>query len=90
VASTDLWGYRLVNESFPMLENFQLAPNVSSLVQIPPNTKIVILSNEGNVLEKANTSLDRVGLRARLIGEERIKQGSIDFLMTFIEVERSR
>lgn len=87
VASSDLWGYRLVNESFPTLADVKTGPNTWTKVDIPVDTKIAILSNQENVLEKANPSLEEIGLHARLIGQERIQQGKIVFVMTFIQVE---
>lgn len=86
VASTDLWIYRLVNESFPALDDM-LHPGEGIKVKIPEGTKIVILSSQENVVDRADASLESLGLRARLLGQKRIMQGTIDFVMTFIQAE---
>ncbi|HUV26530.1 MAG TPA: hypothetical protein VMW34_04100, partial [Anaerolineales bacterium] len=86
VASTRLWGYRLINDSFPILEDAQLAPNVQGLVKINPGTRIVILSDDKDAFEKANAAFERTGQHAEFLSEEKVEQGSIQFTMTFIEV----
>jgi hypothetical protein len=89
IASTRLWGYRLVNDQFPSLDNYQLSPTSEASVNLPTGTKIVILSGEENVLEKANSSLEQIGLNANLISTETIEQGHIKLIMTFIEITES-
>ena len=87
IASVRLWGYRLINDSFPTLANSPIVANPDGIVQIEPNTRIVILSNDENAFEMANTSLAQINRYAVLLQEEKIKQDDIEFTMTFIVVK---
>lgn len=89
IASTRLWGYRLINDKFPEIvePDFPFHKHEAATVQIPPGTDIVILSGDKDALAKANAALNLIGLQANLIGMEEITQGSISFTMTFIRAE---
>lgn len=87
IASVRLWGYRLINDSFPTLANSPVVANPDGIVQIEPGTRIVILSNDENAFEMANASLGQINRHAVLIQGNRIKQGDIEFTMTFIVVK---
>ncbi len=87
VTSTRLWGYRLINDQFPSLVDYEIRPNSSEPTVIPRHTIIAILSGDEEAFQKATTSLGQIGLDTRLIGEERIEQGKNKFTLTFIEVK---
>ena len=86
VASTRLWGYRLINDKFPEIvePDFPFHKHEAATIQIPSGTDIVILSSDKDALLKANAALNLLGLQANLIGTEEITQGPINFTMTFI------
>jgi len=89
IASTHLWGYRLINDKFPDVKR-QIYPgreHSGAIVNIPPETDIVILSGDKNALVKANAALNLLGLQAKLVASEQITQGSTSFTMTFIRTE---
>jgi hypothetical protein len=89
IASTRIWGYRLINDKFPEIADLDYPGRVhkTATIQIPSGTDIVILSSDKDALVKANASLNQLGLQAKLIGREEITQGSISFTMTFIRTE---
>ena len=89
IASTRLWGYRLINDKFPetVEQVYTGQTHKAATIQIPPGTEIVILSGDNDAFTKANTALNSLGLQAKLIGTEQITQGSINFTMTFIRAE---
>lgn len=82
VASTYLWGYRLINTRFPSLDdNWQ---------RLNPGTKVAILSNDFDTLQKASEALNQYGYEVRLIAEKKIKVENIAYVITFVEVTVSR
>jgi hypothetical protein len=89
IASTRLWGYRLINDKFPEIVELDYPghEHKAATIKIPPGTDIVILSSDKDALLKANAALNLLGLQANLIGMEEITQGSISFTMTFIRTE---
>jgi hypothetical protein len=89
IASTRLWGWRLINDKFPEIvePDYPLHESKAATIQIPPGSEIVILSSDKDALFEANAALNRLGLQANLIGTEEITQGHINFTMTFIRAE---
>jgi hypothetical protein len=89
IASTRLWGYRLINDTFPEIAELDYPGRVheTATIKIPPAIDIVILSNDKDVLAKANAALNLLGLEANLVRTEEITQGSISFTMTFIRTQ---
>jgi len=89
IASTRLWGYRLINDKFPALSppDFPGQKNTGPLIKMPPGVEIVILSRDSNALSEANAALYELGLQASLVRVEEIRQGPINFKMTFIRLE---
>jgi hypothetical protein len=81
VASTYLWAYRLISEEFP-----QLKGKAFSSYQVALNDQIFILSQNENILEKANQSLAQVGLKGKLIEERLIQEGPIKYKLTYIKI----
>lgn len=82
IASTYMWHPLLVNEEFPSLRDVVLGTPVINLL---PDTKLVLLSDQPTVVEQANTALKRINLHAQVLHQERIQAGNIDFTMTFIK-----
>jgi hypothetical protein len=87
IASTRLWGYRLINDKFPEVVESDLSSHTHELASIPSGMDIVILSTDKDALLKADAALNGLGLKANLIATEEITQGSISFTMTFIRIE---
>jgi len=86
IASTYLWAYRLINPMFPSLEDYNLPGSGFQAPNISHNTRIVILSDEKNAFEQATESLKNIGYKTELLSTKEIKQGKIQFTMTFIKV----
>lgn len=89
ITSTRLWSRRLINESFPYLNEYQLNPMTTRAASITPNTQIAILSNQQGVISRTNETLKNIGLYAEFLREVTIKQGSIDFRITFVNIRKS-
>jgi hypothetical protein len=89
IASTHLWGYRLINEKFPEIteQDYPGAIHGGETIKISAGTDIVILSTDKDTVVQGNAALNQLGLQAKLIGMEKITQDSISFTMTFIHVE---
>lgn len=81
VASTYLWAYRLINEEFPVVngKNF-------SYYHVALNDRIFILSNEKDVMEKANQNLAQAGFKTKFLDERTIEQGSIHYKITYVKI----
>jgi hypothetical protein len=77
VASTYLWSYRMQSESFPALGG-KLPP---------PGRRILILSTDpSTALSRAQSSLETIGMRARLLETRTLQEGPYTWHMTEIEV----
>jgi hypothetical protein len=87
IASTRLWGYRLINDKFPEVIEPDFPGHKHELATIQPGMDIAILSSDKDTLSKTNTALNSLGLQANLIGTAEITQDSISFTMTFIHVD---
>ena len=80
VASTYLWGYRLVNVEFPAVVD------PAAFGQLK-GQHVVILSADPDALAKANVSLEEVGLQASLLDEQRIAYPSVAFTMDHVAIQ---
>jgi hypothetical protein len=80
LASCYLWGWRMVNTHFPEIDKPE---NVLAL----KDTKVLILSEDPAILDRANASLHRIGMEARLIKQCPVHQSSVNFFMTFVRLE---
>jgi hypothetical protein len=78
VAAMDLWGYRLVSDSFPWW-----GENTPSL-----HAHIAILTEDRKerALQKTAQALRTIGLSAQYLDQRRIERGSYDWNMILIEV----
>lgn len=84
VASTSLWGMRLVSTRFP-----EIAGGRTHMGRpLDPGMKIAILSQRVTALDEARAALAPLGLGARLLSEKRIDGPAGTFTMTFVEVTR--
>ena len=81
--STSVGNASVVSNRFPTREDWVGVSGFS----MAPGDKIVVLSNQANVLERANASLMPLRLTARGVGEQRIVQGKLAYTMTFLEIE---
>ena len=96
IASASLWGYRFISEEFPSLQPY----GVSSSEPLSPqrlndlktrftvSPKIAIFSQQEDVLQQAINSLKTVGFTAKSIATYPIKQDTIAFTITIIEVSK--
>jgi hypothetical protein len=82
IAATYLWEYRLISDNYPSLKrNFKPDNNINYY------TNLVILSDGNKAFEKADIALKRVGLKAKLLYEKEIHEGTVKFKMTFIKTQ---
>ncbi|MEX0267932.1 glycosyltransferase family 39 protein [Leptolyngbyaceae cyanobacterium UHCC 1019] len=96
ISSATLWGYRFINEDFPSLQPYgvsasePLSPErLSGLkTQFTASPKIAIFSQQEDALQQAINSLKTVGFTAKSIATYPIKQDTIAFTITIIEVSK--
>jgi hypothetical protein len=90
IASSNLWGYRLIGENFPSLNSPADNPQSMDLKVIKERlkrvSKIMIMSQQPNALEQAKNSLNQVGFDAKFLSQYTISQGNITFTSTIIEL----
>ncbi|PZV12603.1 MAG: hypothetical protein DCF22_12115 [Leptolyngbya sp.] len=96
IASATLWGYRLISEEFPSLQGY----GVSSSTPLSPeklselktrftaSPKIAIFSQQKDSLQQAIDSLKTVGFTAKSTATYPVKQDTIAFTITIIEVSK--
>ena len=95
IASASLWGYRLIGEEFPSLQEYRnpssstppLSPQrLSELkTRFTTSSKIAIFSRQEDVLQQAINSLKTVGFTAKSIATYPIKQDTIAFTITILK-----
>jgi hypothetical protein len=101
IASATLWGYRLIGEDFPSLQGSSLQGyGVSSSTPLSPqrlselanqftvSPKIAIFSQQKDALQQAINSLKTAGFTAKSTATYSIKQDTIAFTITTIEVSK--
>jgi 4-amino-4-deoxy-L-arabinose transferase-like glycosyltransferase len=97
IASATLWGYRFLNEEFPSLQAYRIPANtplsserLSYLEQhfTKVSSKIAIFSQQKDALQQAIDALKTVGFTAKSIATYPIKQDTIAFTITIIEVSK--
>jgi len=76
VASTYLWGYSLVNERFP-----SMAQRGDSFQPLVSNAHLVLLSQDTDAVQLANSVLSQEGLGAQLIANTRIDEGKLSWML---------
>lgn len=88
IASTYLWGYRLISEEFPSLSTPYLSiEQVQKQLQQHP--KVVILSKQTYPLSPlVKESLGKAGFQAKPLASYPINRGQRSFTMTVIEVSK--
>ncbi len=79
VASTNLWGYRLINESFPSL----VGEFDKNTVMFTIGQKVILLSTDNNALYQAKMALKTIGLTASFVTQKEILVDNIRFIMIF-------
>lgn len=84
VASTSLWGARLVSTRFPELPG----PRTPMGRPLGPGLRIAILSQQPAALDRARSALSPLGLGVLLLSAKRIDGPAGAFTMTFIETTR--
>jgi len=96
IASASLWGYRLVGEEFPGLQGYggssstpfptQRLDELKNLFAL--SSKVAIFSQQKDALQQAINSLQTVGFTAKSTATYSIKQDTIAFTITIIEVSK--
>jgi hypothetical protein len=81
MASTYLWNYFLVNESFPSLDNGRYSTHSPKLF-----SRIAIFSNQQDAFQKADDALRRIGFKALLLRDESFRQGPFTWKMVLLQV----
>ncbi len=98
ISSASLWMYRLIGEEFPSLQEYRNASSSTSPLtpqrlsglktRFTVSPKIAIFSQQKDALEQAINSLKTVGFTAKSIATYPIKQDTIAFTITIIEVSK--
>ncbi|PZV12604.1 MAG: hypothetical protein DCF22_12120 [Leptolyngbya sp.] len=97
IASASLWGYRFISEEFPSLQAYRIPANtplsserLSYLKQhfTTVSPKIAIFSQQTDALQQAIDSLKTVGFTAKSTATYPVKQDTIAFTITIIEVSK--
>jgi len=83
--STNVGNFVVVNEKFPTHGNYLAGAHV---FMMEPGTKVVVLSNEEEVLPRTKRSLGPLGLTASLVAERQVRQGPVAYTMTFLQVDK--
>jgi hypothetical protein len=80
VASTYLWGYRLVNTAFPAVGD------PAEFARLKGH-QVLILSADVDALAKANASMKELGMEASLLAEQHIAYPSVAFTMYKVTIK---
>jgi len=97
IASATLWGYRFISEDFPGLQAYGIPSNtplsserLSYLKQhfTTTSSKVAIFSQQKDALQQAINSLKTAGFTAKSTATYPIKQDTIAFTITIIEVSK--
>jgi hypothetical protein len=81
IASFNLWGFSIINERFPSLEQ-----GTDSFQSPRPNAHLMLLSDDPNALQQADSVLGRMGLGIDLVSEKRIHEGTLSWSMFFMKL----
>jgi len=96
IASATLWGYRFISEEFPSLQGY----GISNSTPLSPQKlselktrftvlpKIAIFSQQKDAMQQAINSLKTAGFTAKSTATYPIKQDTIAFTITIIEVSK--
>ena len=96
IASASLWGYRFISEDFPSLQgsgisnSTPLSPQKLSELKtrFTASSKIAIFSQQKDALQQAISLLQPLGFIAKSTAVYPIKQDTIAFTITIIEVSK--
>ena len=96
IASATLWGYRFIGEEFPSLQGYgisnstPLSPQKLSELKtrFTVSPKIAIFSQQKDAMQQAINSLKPLGFTAKSTATYPIKQDTIAFTITIIEVSK--
>lgn len=82
ITSSHLWLGLLINNEFPALHDMVLRQPVMKLL---PDTKLILLADGDNVIERANKALKQINLHVQVFDQEHIQSGKVDFTMLFVK-----
>jgi hypothetical protein len=80
IASTRLWGYRLVGERFPSLVN----SFTNEVASIAPGDQIAVLSTDDDPFPEAKAALQAADLDTVVVGRREIAAGDLRFHLTLL------
>jgi hypothetical protein len=86
IASTRLWGYRLVGIDFPSLLN----PFSHQNANVEPGQNLIILTTDGGALTQAKAVLRQHDVDATLVATRQISEGDVQFTMLFVRTSVDR
>jgi hypothetical protein len=82
IASTRLWGYRLIGDRFPSFVN----PLSGQDTTVEAGERLILLGEDGTrAVEAARASLSRLGLDATVVGRRAIVEGDVRFELVLLE-----
>ena len=83
ISSCYLWGYRLVNEDFPL----HLNPSSPYKRELFSGDRVLILSEDTPLIEQANQSLlESSGLQGSVVSQKLMESGSVRYYLTVLEL----
>ena len=80
IASTRLWGYRLVGTRFPALFN----PITGTEAAIGPGESVIVLTEDGAAAAKAGEALSGRGIGTTLVSAHQIAEGGIRLTISLL------
>jgi hypothetical protein len=86
INSVYLWMYTYISQDFPNIDKSKFE---TPFYWPQPPPKVVILSTDANAFQEAQDSLNAIGYNATFISEKTVKQGKIDFNITFINIAKN-
>jgi len=72
IASTYLWGYRLINDQFPSLPSPSLGVSREMFV----GDRIVLLGENPLMYDVANENLSQIGFQGKFLEQKQMRKGS--------------
>jgi hypothetical protein len=83
INSVYLWMYTYISQDFPNIDKSKFE---TPFYWPQPPPKVVILSTDANAFQEAQDSLNNIGYNATFISEKEVKEGKIEFNITFIQI----
>jgi len=85
INSVYLWMYTYIGQDFPNIDKSKFE---TPFYWPQPSPKVVIFSTDPQAFQKAQDSLNAIGYNGTFISEKRVKEGKIEFNITFIHIAK--